>query len=84
MEENIGREINFGLHFSKLFYSLTGEELDRIFRTLDKEAVEEIKKNFSFDRHSFLLKVVLRHGYRIFRALGTRRSAELLVELRKI
>ncbi len=83
-KKNIGREINFGLHFSKLFYSLTREELDKIFRTLDKEAVEEIKKNFSFDRHSFLLKVVLRHGYRIFRALGTRRSAELLVELRKI
>ena len=40
-KKNMGREINFGLHFSKLFHSLTGEELDKIFRTLDKERSEE-------------------------------------------
>ncbi len=83
-KRTIGREIDFGLRFSKLFHSLTSEELDRIFRAVDKETVEVIKENFSFDRHSFLLKVVLKQGYRIFRALGAKRSAELLGELRKV
>lgn len=83
-KESFGREIDFGLRFSRLFYSLSLEEMERIFSAVDREAMDEVKKNFSFDNHSFLLKVALKQGYRVLRALGPKRSAELLGELRKI
>jgi len=79
---SLKREIDFGMLFSRLFYSLSQEERDRLFQALDRRAIEELKAGFDFDRHTFLLKFLLRQGYRTLRALGPKRSAGLLRELR--
>ncbi len=79
-KKSLGREISFGLRAYEVLHSLTPRELDSIFRGVDAEITAELKKHFSFDKHSFLLKIIAKHGMELLRSLGAKRSVQLLAK----
>jgi len=72
--KKFGREFELGIRARKVFERMSDKDLNLIFELLKRKDVQMlVLKNFDFDHHNKLFRVLLRKAPELLRSLGVKR-----------
>ncbi|KXA94112.1 hypothetical protein AKJ37_00065 [candidate division MSBL1 archaeon SCGC-AAA259I09] len=81
--EKFGQEFELGERALRIFQNMADEDISEFFEFLEEPRIKDmVLENAAFDRHSELLKMLIKEGPELFRKFGFRRLLKYLTWLR--